>query len=114
MGVTLQIPANYPVATGDTLTFYVLLDECAPPSELMFRWRTTDGVSKGAYWGTAHNLGEGDPYISMGALPTPGVWTRIEVSAAALGLESTTIQTIDMISYDGHTFFDRIGKTPAP
>jgi hypothetical protein len=114
MGVTFQIPANQPVATGDTLTFYVLLDECAPPSELMFRWRTSDGVSKGVYWGTAHSLGEGDPYISMGALPTPGVWTRIEVSAAALGLESTTIQTIDMISYDGYTFFDRIGKTPAP
>ena len=112
MGVTFQNGLGYAVGRGDTLSFFVLLDECAPPSEIMFRWRTSTGVQKGAYWGTAHNLGEGNPYISMGALPAAGVWTRMDISAAALGLEQTTIQGIDLISYDGHTFFDRIGKVP--
>jgi len=40
------------------------------------------------------------------ALPPAGVWTRIDIPASELGLDSTTIQDLDMISYDGHTFFD--------
>jgi hypothetical protein len=111
MGVTFQNGAAYAIGSSDTLTFYVLLDECAPPSEVMFRWLTSTGVSKGVYWGTPHNLGEGGPYVSMGALPPAGVWTRIDIPATQLGLDSTTIQGLDMISYDGHTFFDRMGKS---
>jgi hypothetical protein len=111
MQVNFMNGAGYPVGTGETLTFYVLLDECAPPTEVMFRWLTSTGVTKGAYWGTPHNLGEGNPYISMGALPPAGVWTRIDIPASELGLDSTTIQGLDLISYDGHTFFDRIGKS---
>ena len=111
MGVTFMNGAGYPIASGDTLTFYVLLDECAPPTEVMLRWLTSGGVTKGAYWGTPHNLGEGDSSVSMGALPPAGVWTRIDIPASQLDLESTTIQGLDLISYDGHTFFDRIGKS---
>ena len=105
---------QYPIAQGDLLSFYIMLDECVPPAELLVEWRGNHVSDPfvGAWWGTPHNFGEGSSnLISMGALPQPGVWTRIDISAAALGLEGNSVQIFSVLTSNGRLYFDRIGKT---
>ncbi|HKS22644.1 MAG TPA: hypothetical protein VJZ76_07595 [Thermoanaerobaculia bacterium] len=98
------------VGAGDTLVAYVLLNECAPPTELLLTWRTTTGSTAGAYWGTPHGLGEGTSYFSMGSLPAVGTWTRLEVSARQLGIEGQLVNSMTFENYDGQAWWDHVGK----
>lgn len=107
----------YPVGSGDKLVAYVLLDECSPPDELMLQWRTGTLAENnlayvGCYWGTPHVGGEGSLYVSMGPVPQPGVWTRLEIPASAVGLEGQTVTGIDVYAANGRTWWDLFGKTP--
>ncbi|HEY6138900.1 MAG TPA: hypothetical protein VI670_14160 [Thermoanaerobaculia bacterium] len=98
------------VGPGDTMVAYVLLNECAPPTEILLTWSTTTGTTAGAYWGTPHGLGEGTTYFSMGSLPAPGVWTRLEVSARQLGIEQQLVNTMKFDNVDGQVWWDHVGK----
>jgi hypothetical protein len=98
------------VGPGDTMVAYVLLNECAPPTEILLTWSTTTGTTAGAYWGTPHGLGEGTTYFSMGSLPAPGVWTRLEVSARQLGIEQQQVNTMKFDNVDGQVWWDHVGK----
>jgi len=101
------------IASGDKLFAYVLLNECAPPSEILLQWQTTDNVQhQGVYLGTPHGLGEGSTYFSLGPLPTPGVWTRIEVPASQLGIEGKFASSVSLQNVDGQVWFDRFGLVP--
>jgi len=114
-----QQELGYPVSAGDKLVAYVLLNECGPPDELMLQWRTgtiAEGnlAYTGCYWGTPHIGGEGSQFFSMGPVPTPGVWTRLEIPASALGLEGQTVTEIDFYTANGQSWWDMFGKTPQP
>ncbi|HEV7764487.1 MAG TPA: DUF6531 domain-containing protein, partial [Thermoanaerobaculia bacterium] len=96
--------ATTPVAVGDDLVFYVLLNECATPTKLMAQWVATDGSSGGVSWGQTTS-----GYVYAGAIPASGVWTRIEIPAALLNLESKSIKGFYFFVYNGQAWVDRIG-----
>lgn len=67
-----------------------------------------------AYWG-ANNIAWGvNGTISrryMGSLPAGGQWVRLEVPAAAVGLEGHTLNGFAFTLYGGRASIDRIGKS---
>jgi hypothetical protein len=100
-----------PMAIGENVVFYVLLNECAPPEELMIRWYNTASGYTLTYWGTPGRLGEGGG-INMGPLPAAnGQWTRIEIPASLLGMEQSTVTRLDINYAGGQMWFDRFGKS---
>jgi RHS repeat-associated protein len=97
--------STMPVAWGESLVFYVLTNECMPPGKLLAQWSATDGTWGGAAWGQATG-----GHVFMGAMPSPGVWTRVEIPASQLNLEAKSIKDFVVYSYDGQSWVDRIGK----
>jgi len=102
------------VQTGDTLYAYVYLDPANPPTEVMLQW--TDGVNweHRAYWGADQinwgtNGTAGRQY--MGPLPPTGQWVRLEVPAAAVGLEGAAVSGMAFTLYNGLATWDTTGST---
>lgn len=93
-----------PVGWGDSLVFYVLMNECATPTKLIAQWVATDGSWGGASWGQSVN-----GYHHVGSLPTAGEWTRIEIPASLLNLEAKDIKGFYFFVYDGQAWVDRVG-----
>lgn len=105
--------ASMPVNSGDTLFAYVFLDPANPPQEVMLQW--FDGASWGhaAYWGANWIPWGTDGTPSqqpMGALPPTGRWTRLEVPARLVGLESSRVSGINFILHGGRATWDFTGK----
>jgi hypothetical protein len=99
--------AMLPVESGQTLLLYALADACSSPSEILVTWYDTAGNARSAFWGTPHGLaGETS---SRGAMPSATDWSRLELPAAALGLEGHTINRVDLTSAGGVVWFDAIG-----
>ena len=101
------------VGTGDTLFAYVQLDPNSPPREIMLTW-LTDSWEQRAYWGD-NLIGEGTDGSpsrwSMGPLPRTGRWVRLEVPAAAVGLENQNVSGMGFTAFDGRATWDRAGKS---
>jgi RHS repeat-associated protein len=101
---------SQPVAIGENLVFYVRLNECAPPRELLIRWyNTTTGFTL-TYWGAAVIGGESGGY-NLGALPAAGGWARIQIPASQLQMEESTVTRLDIEYADGQIWFDHFGKS---
>jgi len=100
------------VGVGDSLFAYVYLDPANPPSEVMLQWY--DGVwEHRAYWGANLIPWGTDGSVSrryMGALPPTGQWVRLQVTAAQVGLEGSTINGMAYTLYDGRATWDYAGK----
>ncbi|MDP9191464.1 MAG: Ig-like domain-containing protein [Acidobacteriota bacterium] len=95
------------VAPGDVLFAHVLIDPCNPPREIMLQWN--DGSSwYRATWG--EDLISGSPRYRVGPMPEAGKWVRLEVPAAAVGLNERKIYGAAFTLYDGRAWFDRSGK----
>ncbi|RME94028.1 MAG: hypothetical protein D6766_06910, partial [Verrucomicrobia bacterium] len=98
---------------GDVLTTWVRLSPQAPPREIMLAWY--DGSTEHrAYWGE-NLINHGAPDTAgrrfMGPLPEPGVWTRLEVPAEAVGLgPERPITGMTFLAYGGEVLWDRSGK----
>ncbi len=97
---------------GDVFVAWVLIDPCNPPRELMlqfsdgsFEHRAIWGDDAITSWGT---LGTTSRY-RMGPLPATGKWVRLEVPAAFVGLEGSTLSGMAFTLYDGQAWFDRVG-----
>ncbi|MEW6304923.1 MAG: Ig-like domain-containing protein [Verrucomicrobiota bacterium] len=105
--------ATLAVNPGDTLFAYVYLDPANPPTEIMLQWNDGSWEHR-AYWG-ANNIDWGINGTAsrrfMGALPPPGQWTRLEVPASAVGLESRTLNGMAFTLYDGRATWDFVGAT---
>jgi RHS repeat-associated protein len=102
------------VGAGETLVAYVYLDPANPPSEIMIQWNaTTGGWEHRAYWG-ANLIGWGADGTGsrrhMGPLPAAGQWVRLEVPAAAVGLEGKTVHGLAVTLYNGRATWDKLGK----
>ncbi len=106
--------ATLAVGSGDALFAWVYLDPANPPREIMLGWSDGTSWSHLAYWG--ENLipwgtdGTADQW-PMGALPPPGVWTRLEVPASAVNLEGRTLSGMGFVQYDGRATWDLAGKS---
>jgi hypothetical protein len=105
------------VNTGDVLMTYIYLDPANLPQQVMLQWNklSPNGSSweHRAYWGASVNTFGVEGTISrraMGVLPAAGRWVRLEVPAAAVGLEGSTIKGMAFTLYGGRATWDRVGK----
>ena len=100
------------VAAGEVLFAYVYLDPAHLPSEIMLAWNA-DGWEHRAYWG-ANLINYGTDGTAgrhaMGALPAAGQWVRLEVPAAAVGLEGASITGMGFSLFDGQASWDKAGS----
>lgn len=105
------------VGSDDVLVAHVRVDPSDPAAELMVQWNDGTGRDGGwahrAYWGE-DRIGYGEAGTAsrrrMGDVPHAGEWVRLEVPAAAVGLEPG--QTLVGVSLDvagGSAEFDGVG-----
>jgi pimeloyl-ACP methyl ester carboxylesterase len=97
---------NARIETGQQAVAYFSVSECSAPRDIRIIWYTTAG-ERCAFWGANGNAGTCRP---MGAVPLPG-WTRVEIPAATLGIESSTVNRIELSHTGGQVWFDHIGKS---
>ena len=101
------------VNTGDTLFAYVYLDPANPPTEVMLQWYDGTGWEHRAYWGANQIAFGADGTASrrsMGPLPATGQWVRLEVTAAQVNLEGSSVSGIAFALNGGRATWDRVGK----
>ncbi len=102
------------VGKGDTLIVHVYMNsESYGQREIMLSW--CDGTwSHRAYWG-ANLINEGASGTAsrryMGPLPDNSRLLRLEVPAALVGLEGSTVQGIAFTTVNAAGTFDRVGKS---
>lgn len=94
-------------ASGDNLYCDVYLDPANPTTEILLKWKASDGTEGRARWG-ADTIPLGGLYV--GPLPATGQWVRLSVPANSVGLGGKTLTGMSFATYDGRTFFDRAGK----
>jgi hypothetical protein len=99
------------VGADGTLFAYVRLDPAAPPAEIMLSW--FDGTwEHRAYWG-ANSIPYGTPGTAgrhfAGPLPTPGVWTRLQVPAASVGLAGSMVTGLSFSVFNGGVAWSGVG-----
>lgn len=98
---------NIPLPANQNLAFNMNLNSCVPPREVRLLWYATDGSRGGSYWGEALFGDESQAgMIDMGALPTAGIWTRMEVPINDLGLAGKTLSKIVISHHSGQAWFD--------
>src|SRR6185503_4004478 len=101
------------VGVGDVLFAYVYLDPARLPREVMLQWNDGSWEHR-AYWG-ANLITYGTDGTAgrryMGPLPATGKWVRLEVPAAAVGLEGRTLKGIAFTLFDGSATWDAAGKS---
>jgi hypothetical protein len=111
---TVDAAAGMPVGAGDVLVAAVYLDPADPPDEVMLQWRTADGSwEHRAFWG-ADVIPWGTPGTasrrSLGPLPFSDEWVRLDVAAASVGLEGTTVVGIAFTLAGGLATWDYAGR----
>jgi hypothetical protein len=111
-GWTIQ-GATEPLLTaiGDTLSFYLLTSPCAKPREIQVQWFDEAVGWRGLYLGEPL-LGNEEELLARGALPPAGAWARVDVPAAALGLELARITGLKVLTSDGEAWLDSFARTP--
>ena len=103
------------VGADDVLFAWVRLDPESPPREIMLQFNDDGdaGWDHRAFWGEdLVGFGQtGTPSRwHMGDLPEAGVWTRLEVPAATVGLvEGDVVHGVAVTQYDGTAWWDRLG-----
>src|SRR5438552_5959286 len=107
--------ATLQVEAGESLFAYVYLDPVNPPSELMLQWSDASWEHR-AYWGAnliPWGIDGGAARRYMGALPLSGQWVRLQVPAAQVGLEGSSLNGMAYTLYGGRASWDYAGKTVA-
>lgn len=100
-------------AAGESLFAYVHLDPANLPSEVMLQWNDGSWEHR-AFWG-ADKIGWGvtgtASRLRIGDLPPAGRWVRLEVPAAAVGLEGRPIHGMAFTLFGGRATWDLAGKS---
>jgi hypothetical protein len=100
------------VNEGDKYFAYVYIDPAKPPKTVMLQFNDGTWEHRG-YWGEdaiAFGAGDTDGHRHMGPLPKAGEWTRLEVSAAHVGLKpGTAINGWAFAQFDGACYWDHAG-----
>jgi tRNA A-37 threonylcarbamoyl transferase component Bud32 len=108
------------VHAGDTLFVHVWLDPRDPPRCVMLQYQDGSWWHHRAYWGEDLGYCEGEAdtprHHRVGALPPPGKWARLEVSAEAVGFApGAKIGGLSFTQFGGLVYYDRAGihtRTP--
>jgi hypothetical protein len=107
----LGVSTPMPVGLGDTLFAMVRIDPDNVPDEVMLQWYSTGWLHR-AYWG-ADRIGWGTPGTAdrrpMGPLPFADEWVRLEVPAAAVGLEGKAVTGMAFTLWGGRAVWDYAG-----
>jgi hypothetical protein len=111
-----QPPGGWQVSRGDRLYAYVYLDPASTPTEVMLQWADRAGNWSRAYWGEDDLAAWAEPgvpssMVAMGPLPPVDRWVRLEVPAAAVGLELDTVTGLAFTLFGGQAWWDLSGKT---
>ncbi len=119
----VRTPNDWEVGDNDVLITYVFIDPANPPREIMLQWNdgtpNDGGWAHRAYWGE-DMIPFGTPNTEsrrrIGDRPEAGVWARLEVPVADVGLGSD-LPHITGISFDqagGTVRWDRTGVLAVP
>ncbi|WP_418320185.1 hypothetical protein [Piscinibacter sakaiensis] len=105
-------PTPLEVAADGTLYAWVQIDRENPPQQLMLQFFAASWEHR-AYWG-ANKIGWGSDgtasrRLQSVELPPAGVWTRLAVPAADLGLGDKPITGIAFTLFDGRACFGPAG-----
>jgi len=107
--------ANPPLLIGgeDTLFAYVYLDPDNPPTEIMLQFNDGSWDHR-AVWGDKNAIDWGKLGTAsrqyMGELPPLGEWTRLEVSAAKVGLKpGSKLNGWAFTQFAGTVYWDKAG-----
>ncbi len=92
---------------------YVHLDPSDPPKAVMLQYRVGDWKHR-AVWGDYEAIDWGargtTERVNQGALPKAGEWVRLEVDAAALGLQAgDKVTGFAVTQFGGTVHWDKIG-----
>ncbi len=102
------------IAAGDQLFSYVYIDSSNIPSEVMLQFNDGSWEHR-AYWGTSNLAGWGgdgaDSARRIGPIPPAGKWVKLEVPAAAVGLEGHSLNGMAFTLVGGRATWDRAGKS---
>ncbi len=102
------------IEAGDKLFVHVYLDASNMPDAIMLNFNDGSSWEHRAFWG-ANTIGYGTPGTASrykaGELPAGGQWVRLEVSAAAVGLEGKSISGMSFTACSGRVTWDAVGKT---
>ncbi|MBI4658512.1 MAG: hypothetical protein HY735_06635 [Verrucomicrobia bacterium] len=102
------------VLPGDSLVTFVLLDPANLPQEVMPQWYDGNSWAHAAYWGAnliARGANDTVSRRSMGALPSAGQWTKLEVPAGLVGLDGRSVSGMNFVLYGGRAIWDSSGKS---
>lgn len=100
------------VAAGSRLFVHLLLDAEHPPREVMVQFRVGASWEHRAYWGENLISFGADGTASrrrMGELPQVGVWMRLELDPAALGLADAEVNGMAFTLFDGRAAWGAAG-----
>ena len=102
------------VHAGDTLFAYVWLDPKDRPKAIMVQFYDGNRWDHRAYWGDDLCIAKGEPdtphHRHRGPLPPTGAWTRLEVSAEAVGfVPDSKINGWGLNQFDGTVYYDKMG-----
>ena len=102
------------IHAGDALFAYVWLDPKDPPQAIMLQFYDGNRWDHRAYWGEDLLIAKGEPdaphHRRRGPLPPPGKWTRLEVSAQAVGLVADMkINGLGLNQFGGTVYYDKMG-----
>lgn len=114
LSFTVTPATNTAVAFNEGLVFYVLLDPCAPPSEIAVTWTDSNNAVHGVWAGVNHNLGGESSGWSGFTFPQAGTWTRVEIPTSVFNLEGLSVNSINAYFYGGKAWFDHFAKYPQP
>lgn len=112
----LNATATLPVSAGQRLFAWVWLDPENPPRELMLQWNVGGSWEHRGYFGeNLIDVGtEGNASRRrIGALPALGVWVRLGIAAAEVGLEGQTVAGMAFTLFDGRAAFGAAGRLAA-
>jgi hypothetical protein len=105
--------AKYPllVGQGDRFVAHVFLDPANPPAEIMLQFHAGSWQHR-AYWG-ANQIDWGSSNSpsrrALGPLPAAGRWVRLEVDAAAVGLQpGAVVDGWACTQFGGHVYWDKL------
>jgi hypothetical protein len=105
--------AEFVVPEKGKIFVHAFLDPANPPEAIMIQFHV-GGWKHRAVWGAQEKIAFGKPgtteKVHMGALPKPGEWVRLEVSAERLGLKKgSKIGGYAFTQFGGTVTWDRLG-----
>ncbi|HEV7224674.1 MAG TPA: hypothetical protein VGN42_18330 [Pirellulales bacterium] len=108
---------GFQVEPSEWLFAWVYIVPDQKPETIMLQWHDGQNWEHRAYWGE-DKIGVGQPNTasrhSMGPLPKPGEWVRLEVSAKELGLAGKAVKGMGFFLSGGQCYWNRGGTLPAP